>query len=86
METSDDDPALRAPVFLALAWSRGIAAIIGPVIAGSLYDRSHDKEVRLYGGHGFVNVTIFVGDDFCDGISWSGNGMVEKSSLRSILL
>jgi hypothetical protein len=61
VETSDGNPALRAPVFLGLAWSRGIAAIVGPVIAGSLHDRSRDKESRLYGGHGFINVTIFVG-------------------------
>ena len=61
VETSEGDPSLRAPVFLGLAWSRGIAAIVGPIIAGSLYDRSRDKESRLYGGHGFINVTIFVG-------------------------
>jgi len=61
VETSEGDPSLRAPVFLGLAWSRGIAAILGPVIAGSLYDRARDKEAKLYGGHGFINVTILVG-------------------------
>jgi hypothetical protein len=61
VETSDGNPSLRAPVFLGLAWSRGIAAIVGPIIAGVLYDRSREKESRLYGGHGFINVTIFVG-------------------------
>lgn len=61
VETSDGDPSLRAPVFLGLAWSRGIAAIMGPVIAGGLYDRRRETEIKLYGGHGFGNVIIFVG-------------------------
>ena len=61
VETSDGDQSLRAPVFLGLAWSRGIAAIVGPVIAGALYDRRKEGESKLYGGHGFVNVIGFVG-------------------------
>lgn len=65
VETSDGDPSLRAPVFLGLAWSRGIAAIVGPVIAGALYDRSKEKQSRIYGGHGFVNVIVFVGVMMC---------------------
>jgi len=50
---------------VGFAWSRGLAAILGPIIAGSLYDRSRDKESQLYGGQGFMNVTIFVGVMMC---------------------
>ncbi|KAF8901161.1 major facilitator superfamily domain-containing protein [Gymnopilus junonius] len=46
--------------FGCFAVVKGIAAIIGPIIAASLHDRSnHAKSV--YGGFGFRNVEIFVG-------------------------
>jgi hypothetical protein len=61
VDTSAGDPALRGPVLLAFSWARGTASIGGPIIAGLLYERSREKETQLYGGHGFMNLTIFVG-------------------------
>lgn len=38
-----------------------MAEIVRPVIARSLDDRSQEKELRIYSGRGFINVSIFVG-------------------------
>lgn len=39
---------------------KGIAAVVGPLIAAALHDTSN-RAKSLYGGFGFRNVEIFVG-------------------------
>lgn len=46
--------------FGCFAVVKGIAAIVGPIIAASLHDRSNHAKT-IYGGFGFRNVEIFVG-------------------------
>ncbi|KDR67204.1 hypothetical protein GALMADRAFT_232213 [Galerina marginata CBS 339.88] len=46
--------------FGCFAVVKGIAAIVGPIIAASLHDRSNHAKT-VYGGFGFRNVEIFVG-------------------------
>lgn len=54
-------PALTSLVMSFFSVPRGIAAIVGPSIAGSLYQFSKSGDTSKYGGHGFKGVTLFVG-------------------------
>jgi hypothetical protein len=47
---------------------KGIAAVVGPLIAAALHDTSN-RAKSLYGGFGFRNVEIFVGPSFFSQIS-----------------
>ncbi|KAG8723612.1 hypothetical protein FRC09_002577 [Ceratobasidium sp. 395] len=56
-----DHQAIMSNVLGMLSVVKGIAAVIGPVVAASLHN-PHDSAVRtVYSGYGFRDVTLFVG-------------------------
>ncbi|KAG9105152.1 hypothetical protein FRC07_009562, partial [Ceratobasidium sp. 392] len=56
-----DHQAIMSNVLGMLSVVKGIAAVIGPVVAASLHN-PHDSAVRtVYSGYGFKDVTLFVG-------------------------
>ncbi|EJT98603.1 MFS general substrate transporter [Dacryopinax primogenitus] len=48
-------------IFGSFAAVKGVAAIVGPVIAASLFDPSNAGMISKFGSHGFGKVTLFVG-------------------------
>jgi len=46
----------------SFAGVKGIGAVVGPIIAASLRSKDHAK--TAFGGYGFRNIEIFVGE-FC---------------------
>ncbi|KAE9410114.1 MFS general substrate transporter [Gymnopus androsaceus JB14] len=48
-------------VFGLLGAAKGIASIVGPIIAASLYDNHEQGSKTIYGGFGFRKVELFVG-------------------------
>ncbi|ORY74135.1 major facilitator superfamily domain-containing protein [Protomyces lactucae-debilis] len=59
------DPEISGTIFLAFAYFKGTASIIGPTVAGVLYSSHQSGKVSKddsdYGRHGFEKVTLFVG-------------------------
>lgn len=59
------DPEISGTIFLALAYFKGTASIIGPTVAGVLYSHhtsaKPSSDTSDYGRHGFEKVTLFVG-------------------------
>jgi MFS family permease len=50
-----------ANVILSFTFVRGIAAVIGPLVAASLYDPLRNKDQAVFGAFGFDKLIIFVG-------------------------
>jgi uncharacterized membrane protein len=50
-----------ANVILTFTFVRGIAAVIGPLVAASLYDPQRNTTQAVFGAFGFKDLTIFVG-------------------------
>lgn len=48
------------PIYLALIFVRGIAAVVGPLIGSALYD-VNQSDFSIYGTKGFRGVVLFVG-------------------------
>ena len=48
-------------VFSTFGVGRGLASIVGPLIASALYDPSHAKDAGVWGRFGFRGIMIFVG-------------------------
>ncbi|KAG8782811.1 hypothetical protein FRC12_020383 [Ceratobasidium sp. 428] len=56
-----DHQAIVSNVFGVFGMVKGLAAVIGPIVAASLH-HPHDSAVRtVYSGYGFRDVTLFVG-------------------------
>lgn len=49
-----------APIYLALIFVRGIAAVIGPLIGSALYN-VNESDFSIYGTKGFRGLVLFVG-------------------------
>lgn len=60
--TKSHDATSSGTIVLGLlGCAKGLAAVIGPQVAGSLYHPDKANEVKRFGSHGFGDVTLFVG-------------------------
>ncbi|KAH7322170.1 major facilitator superfamily domain-containing protein [Rhizoctonia solani] len=68
-------------VFGILAMSKGIAAVIGPLIAAELYHPEQSTMKSTYSGYGFRDVTLFVGSMM---VATAAGGVATKLAKRVI--
>ncbi|KDN45847.1 hypothetical protein RSAG8_04680, partial [Rhizoctonia solani AG-8 WAC10335] len=68
-------------VFGLLAMSKGIAAVIGPLIAAELYHPEQSTIRSTYSGYGFRDVTLFVGSMM---VATAAGGVATKLAKRVI--
>ncbi|CAE6439405.1 unnamed protein product [Rhizoctonia solani] len=68
-------------VFGVLAMSKGIAAVIGPLIAAELYHPEQSTMKSTYSGYGFRDVTLFVGSMM---VATAAGGVATKLAKRVI--
>lgn len=55
------DSQVSTLTFSIFGVSRGIASIVGPLIASGLYDESKSKDTNAWGRFGFEKIIVFVG-------------------------
>ena len=61
---------------------KGIAAVVGPLIAAALHDISN-RAKSLYGGFGFRNVEIFVGPSSFSQISFGSTKKIGSMAVAT---
>ncbi|KAG8689255.1 hypothetical protein FRC11_003530 [Ceratobasidium sp. 423] len=61
VDIAGSEQSVVSNVFGLLAMTKGIAAVIGPLIAAELYHPEQSTMRSTYSGYGFKDVTLFVG-------------------------
>lgn len=74
-----EDPHLPSLIFGTFAMSRGIASIVGPILATQLFDPMTTVDFTGWGHFGFDRVILFVGvTSFISGVG----GIVVEGARR----